>query len=126
MKRTGCEGNRRGLRGDAALRGLVEPSKLSDHEAEAETNIPVDYDLSILNPLRSTISSRVIRTLEGMLGQKLVQHFSLPVSSSLVLRPTANTQIAMTRMTCRTAFPDPLRTLHPRKRIRYRCICVVL
>ena|GEM_PF-2280611 len=35
-------GNRRGLRGDAALRGLADPSKLSDHEAEAGTNIPVD------------------------------------------------------------------------------------
>jgi hypothetical protein len=43
--------------------------------------------------------------LEGMFGQKLVQHFSLPVSSSLVLRPTANTQIAMTRMTMPNGFP---------------------
>ena len=53
--------------------------------------------------------------LEGMFGQKLVQHFFLPVSSSLVLRPTANTQIAMTRMTMPNGFPGPTPHITPEK-----------
>jgi AraC family transcriptional regulator len=52
---------------------------------------------------------------EGMFGRKLAQHFSLPVSSSLILRPAPNTQIAMTRMTMPNGFPGPTPHIPPEK-----------
>ena len=53
--------------------------------------------------------------LQGMFGQKLAQHFSLPTTSSLVLRPQANTQIVMTRMTMPNGFPGPTPPIPPEK-----------
>jgi AraC family transcriptional regulator len=53
--------------------------------------------------------------LQGMFGRKLARHFSLPISSSLVLRPQANTQIAMTRMTMPNGFPGPTPHIPPEK-----------
>src|SRR5271156_977213 len=53
--------------------------------------------------------------LQGMFGQKLVRHFSLLTSSSLVLRARANTQIAMTRMTMPKGFPGPTPPIAPEK-----------
>jgi hypothetical protein len=61
--------------------------------------------------------------LQGMFGQKLAQHFSLPTSSSLVLHPRPNAQIVMTRMTMPKGFPGPTRYIPPEKPIRYRSIC---
>jgi AraC family transcriptional regulator len=53
--------------------------------------------------------------LQGMFGPKLAQHFSLPRSSSLLLRPEPNTQIAMTRMTMPNGFPGPTPHIPPEK-----------
>jgi AraC-like DNA-binding protein len=50
-----------------------------------------------------------------MFGQKLAQHFSLPTTSSLVLRPQANTQIVMTRMTMPNGFPGPTPPIPPER-----------
>jgi AraC-like DNA-binding protein len=50
-----------------------------------------------------------------MFGRKLAHHFSLPVSSSLILCPAANTQIAMTRMTMPNGFPAPTPRIPPEK-----------
>jgi AraC family transcriptional regulator len=53
--------------------------------------------------------------LQGMFGPKLVQHFSLPRSSSLLLRPELNAQIALTRMTMPNGFPGPTPHIPPEK-----------
>jgi AraC-like DNA-binding protein len=53
--------------------------------------------------------------LQGMFGQKLAQHFSLLESSSIVLRPTEKTQIALTRMTMPNGFPGPTPHIPPEK-----------
>ncbi|MGH9512463.1 MAG: helix-turn-helix domain-containing protein [Terriglobales bacterium] len=53
--------------------------------------------------------------LQGMFGQKLAQHFSLPSSSSLLLRAESNTHIAMTRMTMPNGFPGPTPHIPPEK-----------
>lgn len=53
--------------------------------------------------------------LQGMFGQKLAQHFSLPISSSLLLRPETKTPIAMTRMTMPNGFPGPTPHIPPEK-----------
>jgi AraC family transcriptional regulator len=53
--------------------------------------------------------------LQGMFGQKLAQHFSLLESSSIVLRPTEKTQIALTRMRMPNGFPGPTPHIPPEK-----------
>jgi AraC-like DNA-binding protein len=53
--------------------------------------------------------------LKGMFGQKLAQHFSLLESSSIVLRPTEKTQIALTRMRMPNGFPGPTPHIPPEK-----------
>jgi AraC-like DNA-binding protein len=53
--------------------------------------------------------------LQGMFGQKLVQHFSLLESSSLLLGPTGRTQIALTRMRMPNGFPGPTPHIPPEK-----------
>jgi len=53
--------------------------------------------------------------LQGMFGQRLAHHFSLPKSSSLLLRTEANTSIAMTRMTMPNGFPGPTPHIPPEK-----------
>jgi AraC family transcriptional regulator len=53
--------------------------------------------------------------LQGMFGRKLAQHFSLPISSSLLIRPETDTQIAMTRMTMPNGFPGPTPHIPPEK-----------
>jgi hypothetical protein len=53
--------------------------------------------------------------LQGMFGQKLVQHFSLLESSSLLLAPTGRTQIALTRMRMPHGFPGPTPHIPPEK-----------
>jgi AraC-like DNA-binding protein len=53
--------------------------------------------------------------LQGMFGQKLVQHFSLLESSSLVLGPRGKAQIALTRMRMPNGFPGPTPHIPPEK-----------
>jgi AraC family transcriptional regulator len=53
--------------------------------------------------------------LQGMFGQKLVQHFSLLESSSLVLGSARRTEIAMTRMRMPNGFPGPTPHIPPEK-----------
>jgi AraC family transcriptional regulator len=53
--------------------------------------------------------------LQGMFGQKLVQHFSLQESSSVMLGSTGSTQIALTRMRMPNGFPGPTPHIPPEK-----------
>src|SRR6202790_1395077 len=53
--------------------------------------------------------------LQGMFGPKLAQHFSLLISSSLLLRPDPNTQIAMKSFTMPNGFPGPTPHIPPEK-----------
>ena len=53
--------------------------------------------------------------LQGMFGQKLVQHFSLLESSSLVLGPGGKSQMALTRMRMPNGFPGPTPHIPPEK-----------
>src|ERR1035438_9012581 len=45
--------------------------------------------------------------LQGMFGKRLAEHFSLLESSSLVLGPKGNSQVALTRMRMPNGFPGP-------------------
>ena len=53
--------------------------------------------------------------LQGMFGQRLAQHFSLLESSSLVLGPKGNSQVALTRMRMPNGFPGPTPHIPPEK-----------
>ena len=53
--------------------------------------------------------------LQGMFGKRLAEHFSLPESSSLVLGPKANSQVALTRMRMPNGFPGPTPHIPPEK-----------
>ena len=53
--------------------------------------------------------------LQGMFGQRLAEHFSLLESSSLVLSPGGNSQIALTRMRMPNGFPGPTPHIPPEK-----------
>jgi AraC family transcriptional regulator len=53
--------------------------------------------------------------LQGMFGQKLVQHFSLQESSSVMLGSPGTTQIALTRMRMPNGFPGPTPHIPPEK-----------
>jgi len=45
--------------------------------------------------------------LQGMFGNRLVRHFSLPNSSCLLLKPGTETQLALTRTSLPNGFPAP-------------------
>jgi hypothetical protein len=53
--------------------------------------------------------------LQGMFGQRLAEHFSLLESSSLVLGPKGNSQVALTRMRMPNGFPGPTPHIPPEK-----------
>src|ERR1700723_4781664 len=53
--------------------------------------------------------------LQGMFGKRLAQHFSLLESSSLVLGPKGNSQVALTRMRMPNGFPGPTPHIPPEK-----------
>jgi AraC family transcriptional regulator len=53
--------------------------------------------------------------LQGMFGQRLAEHFSLLESSSLVLCPRGNSQVALTRMRMPNGFPGPTPHIPPEK-----------
>src|SRR5271163_4419950 len=53
--------------------------------------------------------------LQGMFGKKLAEHFSLLESSSLVLGPKQNCQVALTRMRMPNGFPGPTPHIPPEK-----------
>lgn len=53
--------------------------------------------------------------LQGMFGQKLARHFALLESSSLVLGPMGQAQIALTRMKMPNGFPGPTPHIPPEK-----------
>jgi len=53
--------------------------------------------------------------LQGMFGQRLAEHFSLLESSSLVLSPGRNSQVALTRMRMPNGFPGPTPHIPPEK-----------
>jgi hypothetical protein len=55
--------------------------------------------------------------LQGIFGQKLARHFSLPRSSSLLLRPDPNIQLAMTRMRMPNGFPGAVHIEDQRVRL---------
>jgi hypothetical protein len=60
-------------------------------------------------------SARVESHPPGYVWAKFARHFSLPGSSSLLLRPDPNIQIAMTRMTMPNGFPGPPPRIPPEK-----------
>jgi AraC-like DNA-binding protein len=74
-------------------------------------------DLSGLPKYSTKWSNIAERTpmVQGMFGQKLAQHFSLLESSSLVLRATPETQVALTRMRMPNGFPGPTPHIPPEK-----------
>ena len=43
----------------------------------------------------------------GMFGRRLVQHFALPTSSTLILKPATTMQLGLTRVTLPKGFPGP-------------------
>src|ERR1700675_2830584 len=51
--------------------------------------------------------------LQGMFGKRLAEHFSLLESSSLVLGPKGNSQVALTRMRMPNGFPGPTPHIPP-------------
>ncbi len=53
--------------------------------------------------------------LQGMFGKRLAEHFSLLESSSLVLGPKGNSQVALTRMRMPNGFPGPTPHIPPEK-----------
>src|SRR5271170_512130 len=53
--------------------------------------------------------------LQGMFGKRLAEHFSLLESSSLVLGPKGNSQVALTRMRMPHGFPGPTPHIPPEK-----------
>src|SRR5277367_660971 len=53
--------------------------------------------------------------LQGMFGKRLAEHFSLLESSSLVLGPKGNSQVALTRMRMPNGFPGPTPRIPPEK-----------
>jgi hypothetical protein len=53
--------------------------------------------------------------LQGMFGKRLAEHFSLLESSSLVLGPMGNPQVALTRMRMPNGFPGPTPHIPPEK-----------
>src|SRR6202046_4732258 len=53
--------------------------------------------------------------LQGMFGKRLAAHFSLLESSSLVLGPKGNSQVALTRMRMPNGFPGPTPHIPPEK-----------
>jgi AraC family transcriptional regulator len=53
--------------------------------------------------------------LQGMFGQRLAEHFSLLESSSIVLGPKGNSQVALTRMRMPNGFPGPTPHIPPEK-----------
>src|SRR5258706_16007858 len=53
--------------------------------------------------------------LQGMFGKRLAEHFSLLESSSLVLTPRGNSQVALTRMRMPNGFPGPTPHIPPEK-----------
>jgi len=53
--------------------------------------------------------------LQGMFGIRLAEHFSLLESSSLVLGPRGNSQVALTRMRMPNGFPGPTPHIPPEK-----------
>ena len=53
--------------------------------------------------------------LQGMFGKRLAEHFSLLESSSLVLGPKGNSQVALTRMRMPSGFPGPTPHIPPEK-----------
>jgi hypothetical protein len=52
---------------------------------------------------------------QGMFGKRLAAHFSLLESSSLVLGPKGNSQVALTRMRMPNGFPGPTPHIPPEK-----------
>src|ERR1700683_2182844 len=71
-----------------------------------------------INGKTATVSSRAVRgryMLQGMFGKRLAEHFSLPESSSLVLGPKGNSQVALTRMRMPNGFPGPTPHIPPEK-----------
>src|SRR5258706_3141498 len=52
---------------------------------------------------------------QGMFGKRLAEHFSLLESSSLVLGPKGNSQVALTRMRMANGFPGPPPHIPPEK-----------
>ena len=55
------------------------------------------------------------RGSRGMFGKRLAEHFSLLESSSLVLGPKGNSQVALTRMRMPNGFPGPTPHIPPEK-----------
>jgi AraC family transcriptional regulator len=53
--------------------------------------------------------------LQGMFGQRLVEHFSLRESSSIVLGPKGKSQVALTRMRMPDGFPGPTPHIPPER-----------
>jgi hypothetical protein len=53
--------------------------------------------------------------LQGMFGQRLAEHFSLLESSSIVLGPRGNSQVALTRMRMPNGFSGPTPHIPPEK-----------
>jgi hypothetical protein len=53
--------------------------------------------------------------LQGMFGQRLAKHFSLLESSSIVLGPKGNSQVALTRMRMPNGFPGPTPHIPPER-----------
>ena len=53
--------------------------------------------------------------LQGMFGKRLAEHFSLLETSSLVLGPQGNSQVALTRMRMPNGFPGPTPHIPPEK-----------
>src|SRR5258707_4576457 len=53
--------------------------------------------------------------LQGMFGKRLAEHFSLLESSSLVLGPKGDSQVALGRMRMPNGFPGPTPHIPPEK-----------
>src|SRR6202166_3841771 len=93
-------------------RDCPEKGRIAEHRIRSKR-----FHLAINGKIATVSSVRceAEHMLQGMFGKRLAEHFSLLESSSLVLGPKGNSQVALTRMRMPNGFPGPTPHIPPEK-----------
>src|ERR1700722_16981712 len=101
------------LQRESVLLFRIEKGRIAEHWDTLEAIPPRDQwknsNGKVLVPCEAE------HMLQGMFGKRLAEHFSLLESSSLVLGPKGNSQVALTRMRMPNGFPGPPPHIPPEK-----------